>query len=78
MKYTIELNDETLDKIYKQILVQDYLSLVREVKELKKIPKKKDYQFEDLENCIKYRDALKIAITYYFPHEEAKKIIKGN
>jgi hypothetical protein len=77
MKYTIELDDETLEKFYKQMIVQDYLSLVREVKTLKKLPNKKDYQIEDLKDATKYRNALKIMITFYFSHDEAKQIIKG-
>lgn len=80
MKYTIELQADTLDAIFKQILVEDYRSLCKDIKALKQERKTsglKEYQIEDLSDCIRYRDALKVAITYYFAHEEAKKIIKN-
>lgn len=80
MRYTIELQADTLDAIFKQILVEDYRSLCRDIKALKKEHKTvglKTYQYEDLTNNIRYRNALKVAITYYFAHEEAKNIIKN-
>ena len=80
MKYTIELETDALDAIFRQILVEDYHSLRREIKTLKKERKTnglEDYQMEDLSDCIRYRDALKIAITYYFSHEEARNIIES-
>jgi hypothetical protein len=78
MKYTIELQADTLDAIFKQILVEDYRSLCRDIKALKKERKTsglKEYQIEDLSDNIRYRDALKIAITYYFAHDEAREIL---
>lgn len=78
MKYTIELQADTLDAIFKQILVEDYRSLCRDIKVLKKEHKTsglKTYQYEDLINNIRYRDAMKVAITYYFAHDEAREIL---
>lgn len=78
MKYTIELQADTLDDIFKQILVEDYRSLCRDIKALKKERKTsglKEYQIEDLSDNIRYRDALKTAITYYFAHDEAQVIL---
>jgi hypothetical protein len=78
MKYTIELQADTLDTIFKQILVEDYRSLCRDIKVLKKEHKTsglKTYQYEDLINNIRYRDAMKVAITYYFAHDEAREIL---
>jgi hypothetical protein len=78
MKYTIELQADTLDAIFKQILVEDYRSLCRDIKVLKKEHKTnglKTYQYEDLIDNIRYRDAMKVAITYYFAHDEAREIL---
>jgi len=78
MRYTIELQADTLDAIFKQILVEDYRSLCRDIKVLKKARKTgglKEYQIEDLSDNIRFRDALKIAITYYFAHDEAREIL---
>lgn len=78
MRYTIELQADTLDAIFKQILVEDYRSLCRDIKALKKERKAsglKEYQIEDLSDNIRYRDALKTAITYYFAHDEAREIL---
>ena len=78
MKYTIELETDALDAIFRQLIVEDYHSLCREIKTLKKERRTsglEDYQIEDLSDCMRYRDALKVAITYYFSHEEATKIM---
>lgn len=78
MKYTIELQPDMIDAIFKQILVTDYRSLCEDIKALKKERKTsglKDYQIEDLSDNIKYRDALNTAITYYFAHDEAREIL---
>lgn len=78
MKYTIELDQEMLDSIFKQILVEDYKALGNDIKELKKLKKTKglaNYQLEDLVNDIKYRKALATAITYYFARSEAQSIL---
>jgi pimeloyl-CoA synthetase len=78
MKYTIEIETDTLDAIFRQIIVEDYRSLCRDIKALKKERKTNglmEYQIEDLSDNIRYRDALKIAITYYFAHDEAREIL---
>lgn len=78
MKYTIELDQEMMDNIFRQIIVEDYRSLCRDIKALKKEHKNsglKTHQYEDLVDNIRYRDALKVAITYYFAHDEACEIL---
>jgi hypothetical protein len=67
MKYNIELQADTLDAIFKQILVEDYRSLCRDIKALKKERKTsglKEYQIEDLSDNIRYRDALKLSLIH--------------
>lgn len=79
MKYNIELDAEAMDAIFRSILVEDYNSLCRDIKALKKERKAiglKEYQVEDLSDNIRYRDAMKILIGYYFPHSEAQEILK--
>ena len=79
MKYNVELNDEAMDAIFRNILVEDYNSLCRDIKALKKERKTsglKEYQIEDLADNIRYRDAMKVLIGYYFAHNEAQEILK--
>ena len=79
MKYNIELDTEAMDAIFRTILVEDYHSLCRDIKSLKKERKTiglKEYQIEDLSDNIRYRDAMKVLIGYYFAHEEAQTILK--
>ena len=79
MKYNVELNDEAMDAIFRNILVEDYNSLCRDIKTLKKERKAiglKEYQVEDLSDNIRYRDAMKVLIGYYFAHNEAQEILK--
>ena len=79
MKYNIELDAEAMDTIFRNILVEDYNSLCRDIKSLKKERKYiglKEYQIEDLSDNIRYRDAMKVLIGYYFAHEEAQTILK--
>ena len=79
MKYNIELDTEAMDAIFRNILVEDYNSLCRDIKTLKKERKAiglKEYQVEDLSDNIRYRDAMKVLIGYYFAHEEAQEILK--
>jgi hypothetical protein len=79
MKYTIEIETDTLDTIFRQIIVEDYRSLCRDIKVLKKAHKTtglETYQYQDLIDNIRYRNALKVAITYYFAHDEAREILR--
>jgi hypothetical protein len=79
MKYNVELNDEAMDAIFRNILVEDYRRLKEDIKRLKKKHKNdglKTFEYEDLINNIRFRDAMKVLIGYYFAHEEAQTIIK--
>jgi hypothetical protein len=78
MKYTIELDQEMKDRMFRQIIVEDYHMLCNDVKSLKRAHKTsglENYQLEDLHDSIRWRKALKTMIRYYFSHEEANKII---
>jgi hypothetical protein len=79
MKYNIELDTEAMDAIFRTILVEDYHMIKEDIKRLKKKHKNdvlKTFEYEDLINNIRFRDAMKVLIGYYFAHEEAQTIIK--
>jgi len=79
MKYNIELDDEAMDTIFRNILVEDYRRLKEDIKRLKKKHKAeglKTFEYEDLINNIRFRDSMKVLIGYYFPHSEAQDILK--
>ena len=79
MKYNVELDTEAMDSIFRTILVEDYLRLKEDIKRLKKKHKNdglKTFEYEDLIDNIRYRDAMKVLIGYYFAHSEAQEILK--
>ena len=62
----IELTSDAADEIFKSILIQDYKSLCADIRGLEDNQNKlKKYQIEDLENNIRYRDAMEVMMEYY-------------
>jgi len=79
MKYNVELDTEAMDAIFRTILVEDYHRIKEDIKRLKKKHKAeglKTFEYEDLINDIRFRDAMKVLIGYYFAHSEAQEILK--
>jgi hypothetical protein len=61
----IEISDETVDGLIKEVLVQDYLGFIKRVKELESIKSPQPWQKEDLDNERHFLSAMKIMLTYY-------------
>jgi hypothetical protein len=62
---TIEISDETVDALIKDVLVKDYLGFIKRVKELEAIENPEPWQKEDLANEQHFLAAMKIMLTYY-------------
>lgn len=62
---TIEISDETLDALIKDVLVKDYLGFIKRVKELEAIENPEPWQQADLEDEKYFLKAMKVMLTYY-------------
>ena len=71
----VEISEDTANELFQDILVQDYLWLVNDINKLKSYSKLQPYQQEDLENNIKYVDAMKVMLTYYLPHDRFTELL---
>ena len=62
---TIEISDETVDALIKDVLVKDYLGFIKRVKELEAIENPEPWQQADLEDEKYFLKAMKVMLTYY-------------
>jgi hypothetical protein len=72
----IEISDETMDGIVKDILVKDYIGFIRRVKELEAIENPKPWQQEDLDNERHYLAAMKTMLTYYMDFDSYTELFR--
>jgi hypothetical protein len=70
----IDISDETADALFRDILVTDYRGLRTQIYDLRARGLLPDYEQEDLENAIRYYEAIKIMMEYYLPLHEAQTI----
>ena len=74
--YKVELTDETVEMIFRDILGEDYIRLCRDIKELEANEGKlESWEREDLENNKYYRKGFKKILRYYLVHNEAEELI---
>jgi hypothetical protein len=74
----IDISDETADALFRDILVTDYRGLRRQIYDLRARGELPDFEQEDLENSIRYFEAIKIMMEYYLPYTEAQTIQEEN
>ena len=65
MSMKLEVDEELMDGLIVASLTQSINWIEDEVKRLKKIKKRKEYQERDLEDCLVHLDALKRTRYYY-------------
>ena len=70
----IEISDETLDDLLKDVLIQDYRSFINNIKQLEAVKDPEPWQLEDLDNDRHYLAAMKIMLTYYLPHDRYREL----
>lgn len=73
--YKIEVSDNTVDMIFRDILVEDYIRLCQDIKDLEH-RYLEAWEIEDLENNKKYKKAFKTILRYYLTHDEANELIQ--
>ena len=61
----IEISDETVDGLIKDVLVKDYIGFINRVKQLEAIENPETWQKADLENEKYFLKAMKVMLTYY-------------
>jgi hypothetical protein len=61
----IEISDETVDAMIKDVLVKDFLGFINRVKQLEAIENPEPWQKEDLDNERHFLSAMKVMLTYY-------------
>ena len=71
---TVEISDETLDELLKDVLIQDYRSFIKNIKQLEAVKDPEPWQLEDLDNDRHYLAAMKIMLTYYLPHDRYREL----
>jgi hypothetical protein len=71
----IDISDDTADALFRDILITDYRGLRTQIYELRARGELPDFEQEDLENAIRYYEAIKIMMEYYLPHHELADIL---
>ena len=61
----VELTSEAVDGLMRSILMQDYRGIVEDTNRLKKVKDKQTYQLQDIENNLRYIDAMEVLMEYY-------------
>ena len=74
-KINIVLEEEQLDKMFQERLLSDYHMLNQEVRNLLARPQLLPHQQEDLNDSRKYAEAVETMLFYYFPYDEAQRIV---
>lgn len=69
----IDISDDTADALFRDMLTTDYRRLREQIYHLKQ-RELKQYEQEDLENSIRYFEAIKVMMGYYLTHDEAKAL----
>ena len=78
MPHTIEISDDSVDAIFRDILVNDYLHMRQDINLMETRvtngEELQSFELEDLSNWIKTVAAFDILLDYYFVHHEANDI----
>jgi hypothetical protein len=73
---TVEISDETLDELFKDVLIQDYRSFIKNIKQLEAVKDPEPWQLEDLDNDRHYLAAMKIMLTYYLDFDSYTELFR--
>jgi len=72
----IEISDETVDAMIKDVLVKDYLGFINRVKELEAMENPETWQKEDLNNERHFLAAMKTMLTYYMDFDSYTELFR--
>ena len=74
----VEMDYETSSNILKEVLVEDYKNIQRDIERLCQEETLAPHKQEDFKNFVEISDALEIMMKYYFVASEANDIIEEN
>ena len=74
MTYNLKLDAEMVDKIFKDVLVEDYKRICKFINQVKDPETLQEYQKQDLENDKHFKSGFEILIDYYFTTDDAREI----
>jgi hypothetical protein len=75
--FIVKLGYQQRENIFKKMLLEDWEMINKDIRSLKSKEYLTDLDKENLKSWKKYRKGFKTTIKYYFPFDEATKIIKG-
>jgi hypothetical protein len=75
--YIVKLGYQQRENIFKKMLLEDWEFINKDIRSIKSSSCRTPAQEEDLKSWKSYKKAFKLLIKYYFPHDEATKIIEG-
>jgi hypothetical protein len=78
MQMLVEMDYETSSNILKEVLVEDYKNIQRDIERLCQEEILAPHKQEDFKNFVEMSDALEIMMKYYFVASEANDIIEEN
>lgn len=74
--YKIDVCDETVENILRDILVQDYKGICNDIKTLEQRENLPEHLMSDLESNKYYREGFEILLKYYLRYDDANELIK--
>lgn len=75
--YKIEVDKDWLDHLVKKVLVEDYEGMCKEVRVLGERIDRRPYESDDLALDLEFKKAFEVLLMYYFPLDEANRIIRN-
>ena len=76
MSFHVELSKETVDLIFRDILIEDYKNLVRDIAQAEhNLENLEPYEFEDLVAWRRWRDAIAVVFEYYLDTDTRKAVL---
>lgn len=73
--FTITIEDDTADSLFRDILVADYRRLRKDIAALEAQTELAEYQQADLDNNRRYAAAMAIMMEYYIADHERLEVI---
>jgi|CryBogDrversion2_11_1035321.scaffolds.fasta_scaffold00171_18 hypothetical protein len=71
----IDITDESADKLFTDILVQDYQALLGDIAKLSALPYREPWQQEDLDTNRRVVAAMVELLSWYLPYERYKALM---
>jgi len=73
--FTITIEDDTADSLFRDILVADYRRLRKDIAALEAQTELAEYQQADLDNNRRYAAAMAIMMEYYIADHERLEVV---